>query len=76
VIGVPTPARTGNSETSAARRGTSWQPEAVSFDVFLELFGSQQPEAARQAVAAVLRDLEATGQMSSATMSWPSRTCR
>lgn len=33
----------------------------MSFDVFLELFGSQQPEAARQAVAAVLRDLEATG---------------
>jgi hypothetical protein len=58
---VPAPVRTAESETSAARRRPLWQPEAVSFDVFLELFGSQQPEAAREAVAAVFGDLGAQG---------------
>ncbi len=52
----------GNPQVDVlARRATWWQPKAVSFDIFLELFGGRQPEAARQAVATVLRDLEATG---------------
>jgi hypothetical protein len=33
----------------------------VTFDVFLELFDSQQPEVAREAVAAVFRDLGVEG---------------
>ncbi len=52
-------ARPADSKTNAAR--AVWQPTAVTFDVYLELFGSQRPEAAREAVAAVFRDLSAQG---------------